>query len=72
MDYVMVTTQGNVTIRVHRDWSPRGAARFHTLVVRAHVHVRVYACMCRVRAVLVWDFISALDMHVLVLVMLFN
>ncbi len=31
-DVEMVTTKGTLTVRVRRDWSPRGADRFHSLV----------------------------------------
>jgi peptidyl-prolyl cis-trans isomerase A (cyclophilin A) len=31
-DVELVTTKGPMTVRVHRDWAPRGADRFHALV----------------------------------------
>jgi peptidyl-prolyl cis-trans isomerase A (cyclophilin A) len=31
-DVEIVTTKGTMTVRVHRDWSPRGADRFYAMV----------------------------------------
>ena len=33
-DVAMATTEGTMTVRVHRGWSPHGADRFYTLVRR--------------------------------------